>query len=114
MPSSSRRSSSSLVRGALVAVVAAAAWLPAATRAAEHTVTIDGVKFEPASITVARGDTIAWVNKDPFPHTATAPRVFDSREIAAGKSWKWTASQPGVYDYVCTLHPTMKGTVTVK
>jgi len=102
------------VRSALLLAVAAAASLPAAARAAEHTVTIDGVKFEPATITVARGDTVAWVNKDPFPHTATAPKVFDSREIAPGKSWKWTASKPGVYEYVCTLHPTMKGTVTVK
>ena len=34
-------------------------------------------------------------------------------QIAPGKSWKWTASKAGVYDYVCTLHPTMKGTITV-
>ena len=82
--------------------------------AAGHTVTMDGVKFEPASITVAPGDTVTWVNKDPFPHTATDPGVFDSREIAPEKSWKWTARKAGVYNYVCTLHPTMKGTITVK
>ena len=41
-------------------------------------------------MTAKRGDTIVWVNKDPFPHTATAKGVFDSHEIAAGKSWKYT------------------------
>ncbi|MGE5142847.1 MAG: cupredoxin family copper-binding protein [Acidobacteriota bacterium] len=85
-----------------------------AAHAAGHTVTMDGVKFEPATITVAPGDTVTWINKDPFPHTATAAGVFDSREIAPGKSWKWTARKAGVYDYVCTLHPTMKGTITVQ
>jgi plastocyanin len=86
----------------------------AAAMGAQRTVTIEAVQFEPATITVARGDTVSWINKDPFPHTVTDRGVFDSGEIAAGKSWKWTARKAGVYDYVCTLHPTMKGSVTVK
>jgi plastocyanin len=113
MPNSSRRSSSSiLVRARSIAALAAVC--AGAAHAAGHTVTMDGVKFEPATITVAPGDTVTWINKDPFPHTATAAGVFDSREIAPGKSWKWTARKAGVYDYVCTLHPTMKGTITVQ
>jgi plastocyanin len=113
MPKRSRRSSSSsrVVFAALVFAVAAAA---GSTAAAEHTVVIEGVKFEPEAITVARGDSVTWVNKDPFPHTATAKGVFDSKEIPPDKSWKWTARKAGEYSYVCTLHPTMKGTVTVK
>jgi plastocyanin len=97
----------------LVALAAGVAWTVVA-RAAEHTVVIDGVKFEPEATTVQRGDTVVWTNKDPFPHTATARGVFDSKEIDPGKSWKWTARRAGVYEYVCTLHPTMKGTITVK
>jgi len=92
----------------------AATGSPAAALAGEHLVAIDGVKFEPAAITVRPGDTVAWSNKDPFPHTVTDRGVFDSKEIAPGKTWKWTARKPGVYDYVCTLHPNMKGTITVK
>jgi plastocyanin len=114
MPKRSKRSSSSSsVLAALVVAVAAAAG-SAAAAAAERTVAIDGVKFDPEAITVQRGDTVIWVNKDPFPHTATAKGVFDSRELAPGKSWTWTARKAGTYSYVCTLHPTMKGTVTVK
>jgi plastocyanin len=81
---------------------------------ATHTVTIDGLKFEPDPLIVNRGDTIVWVNKDPFPHTVTAKGAFDSHEIAAGKSWKYVAKKAGEYSYVCTLHPNMQGTLTVK
>ena len=115
MPSRSRPSSSNATAPrAALAIVIAAAGLPAAALAAERVVAIDGVRFDPPAITVSAGDTVAWVNRDPFPHTVTDRGVFDSKEIAAGKSWKWTARKPGVYEYVCTLHPTMKGSVTVK
>jgi len=94
---------------------AALAWAGGVSAAgANHTVVIEGVKFEPEALTVNRGDTIVWVNKDPFPHTVTAKRAFDSHDIAAGKSWKYTASKAGEYAYVCTLHPNMKATLTVK
>ena len=86
----------------------------AAAAPATHTVVIEGVKYEPETLTVNRGDTIVWVNKDPFPHTVTAKGAFDSHDIAAGKSWKYTASKAGEYAYICTLHPTMKGTLKVK
>jgi plastocyanin len=85
----------------------------AAPRAA-HTVIIEAVKYEPAEVTVKRGEAVLWVNKDPFPHTVTAKGAFDSHDIAAGKSWRYTPRKPGRYDYVCTLHPTMKGTLVVE
>ena len=81
---------------------------------ATHTVVIDGTAFQPRSLTVARGDTVVWVNQDPFPHTVTAAGTFDSRDIAAGKSWRYTARSPGEFHYICTLHPTMRGTLVVK
>ena len=37
-----------------------------------HTVTIEGMRFQPEMLTVERGDTIVWVNKDLVPHTATS------------------------------------------
>ena len=105
------------LRPAMMALTCAAAlaWAGGVSAAgANHTVVIEGVKFEPEALTVNRGDTIVWVNKDPFPHTVTAKRAFDSHDIAAGKSWKYTASKAGEYAYVCTLHPNMKATLTVK
>jgi plastocyanin len=57
---------------------------------------------------------VVWVNKDPFPHTATARGNFDSGSIAAGRSWSLVAREPGDYAYICTLHPGMKGTLIVQ
>ena len=82
---------------------------------ATHTVVIDGTRFDPETLTVRAGDTVVWVNRDPFPHTATsAAGGFDSREIPAGKSWKYKAAKVGVFPYACALHPTMKATLRVE
>ena len=64
--------------------------------------------------TAKRGDTVVWVNKDPFPHTATAKGVFDSKSIAAGASWKYKTRKAGDYTYICTFHPNMVGTLRVE
>ena len=67
------------------------------------------------SLTVARGDTVVWVNKDLVPHTATSKTgAFDSQTIQAGKSWKFTVRKKGDFAYVCTFHPTMTATLRVK
>ena len=73
------------------------------------------MQFSPASLTVSPGDRIVWVNKDLFPHTATADsKAFDSRDIAAGASWTYVAVRSGEYAYSCTFHPTMKGRLVVR
>jgi len=81
---------------------------------ASHTVNIDGVAYVPETLTVHQGDMVTWINKDPFPHTVTAKGAFDSHDIAAGASWRYVARKPGAYDYICTLHPNMKGTLKVE
>ena len=81
---------------------------------ATHTITIEAVAYQPASLVVRRGDTVVWVNKDPYPHTVTAAGVFDSRNIAGGASWRYVARVAGSFAYICTLHPNMKGTLTVR
>lgn len=85
-----------------------------AVPAARNVVIMEGTQYAPATLTVKRGETVVWINKDPFPHTITAPGVFDSRSIAAGKSWKYKARRAGEFPYVCTLHPTMKGMLRVE
>jgi plastocyanin len=65
--------------------------------------------LSPDTLTVKRGDTAMWVNKDPFPHTVTAvDGAFDSKSIDADKSWKYVAKRPEEYRYTCTFHSTMK------
>lgn len=80
-----------------------------------HTVVIEGVRFDPQELAVKVGDTIVWINHDPFPHTVTAAdKTLDSHEIAAGRSWKYTVKKAGVLAYACSLHPTMLGTLRVE
>lgn len=80
-----------------------------------HTVIIEGTSFHPQSLTVRRGDTVVWKNKDFFPHTVTARNLqFDSHILAEGRSWKHTAKERGEFPYFCTLHPTMTGLLIVK
>jgi plastocyanin len=75
---------------------------------------MEGTGFQPPTLTVNVGDKVVWVNKDPFPHTATAGGVFDSKRIAAGAKWTYTTRTRGDFAYVCTLHPTMKARLIVK
>lgn len=98
-------------RRALAAMLLA---LPLGSWGATHQVTIEGMKFSPAQLTVHKGDKVVWINRDVVPHTATAKGRFDSKRIAAGKKWTWTAGKPGTYDYVCVYHPGMAGQVVVQ
>ena len=80
-----------------------------------HTVTIEGMRFQPEVLTVAPGDTVVWVNKDLVPHTATSQAGgFDSKDIQADKSWRHTIQTTGEFAYICTFHPTMKAILNVK
>jgi len=75
----------------------------------------NGQFYAPASFTVKAGMTVRWVNHDGTTHTATSKEtnIFDSGKIPAGGSFSFTFSQPGTYQYYCTLHPWMTGTVVV-
>jgi plastocyanin len=86
-----------------------------ASAADAHHVAIDGTAFTPATLHVKVGDRVTWINRDPFPHTATAREgEFDSREIKPGKSWTYRATRQGEFPYVCMLHPTMTATLIVE
>jgi len=80
----------------------------------KHTVVIENLRYEPATLTVKKGDTITWVNKDIFPHTVTAAGSFDSRDFQPGGKWTYHATKAGDFPYICTLHPNMKGTLKVE
>jgi len=83
-------------------------------KAVTHTVIIENMVFNPADLTVNKGDTIVWVNKDFFPHTVTAENAsYDSKSIATGKKWKYVAKRTGTSKYKCNLHPTMHGQIVV-
>jgi plastocyanin len=73
------------------------------------------VGFDPPELTVKPGDRVTWVNEDLFPHTATADdKAFDSKSVAPSGKWTFVAGKPGTHTYICTFHPTMKGTIKVQ
>jgi plastocyanin len=78
-------------------------------------VTMQITGFDPQMLTVASGDRVTWVNKDLFPHTATADdKTFDSHSIPPTGTWTFVAGKPGIYTYICAFHPTMKGSIKVQ
>src|SRR5215469_5940140 len=102
--------------GRLVGIGALAVMLMAARKTDRlKTITIDGLMFQPADITVSVGDTVVWVNKDPFPHNILSKDgAFHSKNLDPRQSFRFRATKPGTYPYVCTLHPTMAAVIHVK
>jgi plastocyanin len=80
----------------------------------QTTVVMDGTSFAPAALTVHVGETVTFVNKDPFPHNvASAAGGFRSRDLDPDRQWQFHAATAGTFPYECTLHPGMKGTLIV-
>lgn len=80
-----------------------------------HTVEMRGFEFQPASLTLAPGDTVVWVNRDAVPHTATgSDGTWDSGSIASGASWSHVVTAVDSAAYTCTFHPTMTGILVVR
>ena len=98
----------------LIAATLLAAGLASCRQPQVHTVRMTAMQFVPARLTVDAGDVVVWKNEDLFPHTATAGGAFDSASIPSQGSWRLETATKGTFDYVCTLHPTMKGSLTVR
>jgi plastocyanin len=78
------------------------------------TVTIDmkNIQFNPSSATVKVGQTVKWVNQDSAPHNVTGGPLH-SKTFGNGGSFTFTPKKAETISYVCTVHPGMKGTLTV-
>jgi len=78
-----------------------------------------GLNYVPASVTVAKGGSVVWKNNDPVPHTVTATSFppgatrFDSGNMNPNATYTVTFTVSGTYNYVCSYHPWMHGTVIV-
>lgn len=69
-------------------------------------------------IEIKVGDTVTWINNDSSPHTVTSSSndgsiTFDSDVLRRGETFSFTFDKEGQYPYLCTLHPSMVGTVVV-
>jgi plastocyanin len=62
---------------------------------------------------VERGTRVTWTNRDTLAHTVTGSG-FASGNLGQGQTFSYTFDIPGDYSYTCSLHPTMRGQVTVR
>jgi plastocyanin len=78
-------------------------------------VQINNAGFGPATLTVAVGTTVTWVNRDDVPHTTvSSDKVFKSRLLDTDKKFSYTFTKAGAYPYFCSIHPKMTGTIVVQ
>jgi plastocyanin len=85
-----------------------------AAAAADTTVAIQNFSFA-MDVTVTPGSTVTWTNLDGEPHTvASADGLFRSPALDQKDSFSFKFDKPGVYKYICSIHPQMRATVTVK
>ncbi|WP_244140803.1 cupredoxin family copper-binding protein [Kaistella flava (ex Peng et al. 2021)] len=99
---------------AMTAKTGATAATPSTNPNAEtHVVTIENMKYNPATITVKKGDQVTFNNKDIVEHNATeVNKAWASPMLQPGQSWTFTPEKTS--DYYCTIHLVMKGKIIVK
>lgn len=87
---------------------------PSSAKATE--VTMKNIAYEPKDITVEKGALIRWVNQDTVEHNVVAEdgATFKSDLFEKGGTFETKVNNTGKISYVCTIHPGMTGTVTVK
>ena len=75
---------------------------------------IQGMAFNPATITISAGTTVTWTNKDAVNHTVTSlTALFGSGSLDPGATFSFTFPAPGTYSYKCSIHQSMSGSVVV-
>jgi plastocyanin len=76
---------------------------------------IQGFQFVPTELTVPVGSTVTWINQDEDVHAvASLTKLFRSTALETGASFSFKFEKPGTYQFACSFHPQMRGTVVVK
>jgi plastocyanin len=81
--------------------------------AATIQITMENLVISPAEASAKVGDTIEWINKDIFAHTATAQNSDWDVTMPPKKTVTSVLKKAGTIDYYCRFHPNMKATLTV-
>ena len=80
------------------------------------TVTVENMSYNPASVTIKKGETVQWVFADNgLPHDVVedSSGLFTSELLTEG-DYSYAFDEAGTFDYHCTPHPMMLGTVIVE
>ncbi|PJG50673.1 amicyanin [Bradyrhizobium forestalis] len=94
-----------------LAVVLLSMVVPA--RATTIRITMENLVISPAEMSAKVGDTIEWINKDVFAHTATSDNGDFDVNLPPKKSATFVLKKAGAIDYYCRYHPNMKATLKV-
>lgn len=86
---------------------------PAVAPTTANEISIQNFAFNPATLTVAKGTTITWINNDSAPHQIKAD-TFNSESLGKGQKFSFTFNETGAFDYTCGIHPSMKGKIIVQ
>lgn|SRR3989344_2129478 len=77
------------------------------------TITIKDFSFSPDTLTVKQGAKLTWLNQDSVTHNIKSD-TFNSPDLNQGEKFELTFNTNGSFDYICGLHPSMKGKIIVE
>lgn len=86
---------------------------PQSDQAATNQIMIKNFTFSPQTVTIKSGTTVTWTNQDSVAHTVISDS-FASNNLNPGDTFQFTFNTPGTYNYHCSIHPSMTGTVIVQ
>jgi len=77
-------------------------------------VTIKDILFKPENVTARVGQTVRWTNEDSVEHDVKAESgaSFASKRLSEGDTYEQKITKAGRIDYVCTIHPGQKGSIS--
>jgi amicyanin len=101
--------------GAVIALTVAAPRTPSADAAKSAEVQIANFHYTPPTLVVAPGTTVTWKNADDSPHSVREKSgKFKSAALDTDDTFSQIFTAPGEYDYICSIHPYMRGKIVVK
>lgn len=104
-----------LLCGGAALTIAACSPNAAQAQAGSVTIPIKNFAYMPMTVTVAAGSTVTWKNLDGEPHTVTSTDgLFRSGALDQDESFSFKFTKPGVYKYICSIHPKMRAEIVVK
>lgn len=102
---------------ALLAAVVAPVAGPSASAATGKSVVVRNIKFNPGSLTIARGSTVTWrFDDETTKHNVISrgAKRFKNSPVKGSGTYSVRFTRRGIYRYVCSLHIGMKGVITVR
>ena len=78
-----------------------------------NSVSIENFAFAPDTLTIKAGSTVVWTNNDSASHNI---KIGDTTSpmMAKGQTFEMTFDTKGTFDYICGVHPSMKGKIIVE